>query len=318
MNLLFKTAIVLVLLGAAQTPALAQTPPLQMPLPQHADAAAPSLENPAAKLVCRDALSIYVLAAGGPEKAMPPVTQRPVNSSLDPAEQAAEKETKIGITRKRLADAIRKYGEKSNRTAAAYRVLARDYRDAAQYEKAVEALEAAARIYGGLGSSRKGELGDLQMELAQTYTNEGDRLSARSTYDAAEKAYTAAFGAKHPKVALALHNIGKIDLNMTQFEAALQAFRTAREIYEANLPAETSHLAELLIDTASLHARLGNRETALSVANEAVALSRDKLGDGHRTTALALHFAGTVNRGMGKSEAALEGPRCGIAHLCRI
>ncbi|MGE0242191.1 MAG: tetratricopeptide repeat protein, partial [Parvibaculaceae bacterium] len=267
---------------------------------------APPLENTAAKLACPEAVRIYELAVGGREKSMPSVAKRPVTSSLDPAERAAQKESKIGATRKRLADAIRKYGETSNRTAAAHRLLARDYRDAAQYEKAVEALEAAARIYAGLGPSRRAELGDLQMELAQTYTHKGDRLSALAMYGAAKKAFEAALGDKHPKVALAYHNIGKIDLNMTQFEAALQAFRTARAIYEANLPAETSRLTELLIDTASLHARLGNRETALALANEAVALSRGRLGDGHRTTALALHFAGTVNRGMSKSEAALR------------
>lgn len=277
--------------AAAQAPDTAEIVP---------DAAAVS------KLACDDALRIYETAAGGPEKSMPPAPRRPVVSSLDPGEAAAQKESKVATARKRLADAIRKYGAKSNRAAAAYRLLARDYRDAAQYEKAVEALEAAADVYAQLGSARRGELGDIQMELAQTLTNKGDRLSALAMYGAAKKTYEAVLGAKHPKVALALHNIGKIDLNMMQFEPALSAFRTARDIYEANLPAETSRLTELLIDTASLHARLANRETALALANEAVELARDRLGDGHRSTALALHFAGTVNRGLGKSEAALK------------
>jgi len=301
MRLLIKAAMVLMALGGAPIVAAAQDAAAPAP-----EAVVPQPDSAAAKLACPDALSIYEIAAGGRQKSMPQVPQRPVTSSLDPAERAAQKESKIAETRKRLADAIRKYGEKSNRAAAAYRLLARDYRDAAQYEQAVDALAAAARIYQDSGSNRRAELGDLQMELAQTYTNKGDRLSARAMYSSARTAYEAVLGDKHPKVALAFHNIGKIDLNMTQFEAALSAFRTAREIYEANLPAETSRLAELLIDTASLHARLGNRETALALANEAVTLSRNRLGDGHRTTALALHFAGTINRGMGKSEAALK------------
>jgi CHAT domain-containing protein len=312
MRFLIRAAAVSWVLCAAQTLAHGQTPTPDAALsaPDTAapasDIAAPPPDNTAARLACPDALAIYELAAGGADKAMPPVPQRPVTSSLDSAQRNAQEETKISEARKRLAEAIRKYGENGNRAAAAHRLLARDLRDAAQYENAVEALEAAARIYGSLGASRRAELGDLQMELAQTYTNKGDRLSALARYGAAKKTYAAILGEKHPKVALALHNIGKIELNMTQFEAALSTFRTAREIYEANLPAETSRLAELLIDTASLHARLGNRETALALANDAVKLTRERLGDGHRSTALALHFAGTVNRGVSKSEAALK------------
>lgn len=260
--------------------------------------------NVAAKLSCSDALRTYSEAAGGPDKAMPPAPHRILTYSPDASEIAARKETKIETTRKRLNDAIRKYGDKSNRAAAAYRVLARDYRDAAQYESAVDALKVAAGIYEGAKTDQRAELGNTQMELAQTLTNKGDRLSALAMYGAAKKTFADVFGPDHPKVALALHNIGKIDLNMTQFEPALAAFRTARTVYEAN-PAETSRLAELLIDTASIHARLGNRETALALADQAVALSRKKLGAAHRTTALALHFAGTVNRSMGRTEPAL-------------
>jgi CHAT domain-containing protein len=270
------------------------------------DAAVPQPDISAPKLACSEAFKIYESAAGGAQMSMPPVPRGAVTSSPDRAEKAAQREGKIAETEKRLADVIRKYGEKSSRAAAAHRILARDYRDAAQYEKAVEALEAAARAYATAGSNKRAELGDLQMELAQTLTNKGDRLRALAVYGEAKKIYETALGSAHSKVALALHNIGKIELNMTQYEAALSAFRSAREIYEANLPAETSRLVELLIDTASLHARLGNRETALALADETVKLARDRLGDNHPTTALALHFAGTVNRSMGRSEAALK------------
>lgn len=312
MHFLIRPAVVLWTLCAAPIIALGQTPApdAAAPVPEAAaptpDLSVPPPDNPAAKLACPDAMSIFETAAGGLSYAIPPVPEQPATSSPDPAKRNAQRESKIAEAQKRLADAVGKYGEKSSRSAAAYRLLSREYRDAAQYEKAVEALAAAARIYEGQGLSRRGELADIQMELAQTYTNKGDRLSALATYGAAKKAYEAAFGPKHPKVALAFHNIGKIDLNMTQFEAALAAFRAAREIYEANLPAETSRLTELLMDTASLNARLGNRETALSLASEAVKLARDKLGDGHRSTALALHFAGTINRGLSRSEAALK------------
>ncbi|MGE0007955.1 MAG: CHAT domain-containing protein [Parvibaculaceae bacterium] len=305
-----KALTLLLALCAAQAPAFPQTPAPDAADPDAAATVpgteAPSPEEAAARLACPQALGIYELAAGGREASMPPVPRRPAAASPDPAARAAQKESRIDASRKRLADAIRKHGGTSTRAASAYRLLARDYRSAAQYDRAVEALEAGARIYEALGSRRRTELGDLQIELAQTYSNKGDRLSALRMYGAARETYEAALGGKHPKVALALHNIGKIELNMTQFEAALRTFRAAREVYEANLPSRASRLVELLIDTASLHARLGNRETALALADEAVALSRARLGDTHRTTALALHFAGTVNRGMGRSEAALE------------
>lgn len=298
-----RIAFLLLGLCAAGTVVPAQTPETgSPPLP---DTAVPAPDTEVTKLACPDAFSLYEQAAGGPETALPPVPQRAAPSP-DQAKIAAKREASIDGARKRLADALRKYGDKSNRAAAAYRLLARDLRDGAQYEKAVEALDQAARIYQALGSARRAELGDIQMELAQTYTNKGDRLSALAMYGAAKKAYEAALGPADPKVALALHNIGKVDLNMAQLEPALAAFRTARQVYEANLPAETSHLTELLIDIASLHARIGNRETALALANEAVKLAQDKLGDKHRSTALALHFAGTIYRGLGKSEDALK------------
>ncbi len=273
---------------------------------QAPDASEPKAEIAAEKLSCADAERIYDDAAGGAKKAMPPAPAPPAETaSPDASKIAAQKETRIGTARKRLDDAIRKHGDRSNRAAAAYRLLAREYRDAAQYEKAVEALKAAAAIYEAAKSDRRAELGEIQMELSQTLTNKGDRLSALAMYGAARKTFAGAFGPNHPKVALALHNIGKIDLNMTQYEPALAAFRTARAIYEANPAKETSRLAELLIDTASIHARLGNRETALALAGQAITLSRERLGATHRTTALALHFAGTVNRSMGKAGAAL-------------
>lgn len=287
-------AVFLVAALLASTSAWAQAP----------EVTEPPAGNAATKLACPDALNIYTQAAGGAEKALPPVPRKPVTSSLDPGELNARQETAIEAGRKRLADAIRKYGEKSNRAAAAYRLLARDYRDATQYENAVTALKMAAQIYEAAKKQR--ELADTQMELAQTYTNKGERLSALALYGAARQSYEAALGPSHPKAALALHNVGKIQLNMTLYGPALESFRKARAIYEANLPAETSLLTELLIDTASLHARIGNRETALALANEAVDLGRSRLGPTHRTTALALHFAGTVSRSMGKSAAALE------------
>lgn len=258
------------------------------------------------KLACPAAALVYDQAAGGKQKAMPPVPRKPDISTLDPAQTNARKETAIESSQKLLAEAIRKYGEKSNRAAAAQRVLARDYRDAAQYESAAAALRTAIAIYETAKTGRRTALADTQMELAQVLTNKGDRMGARATYETARRIYETAVGAAHPKAALALHNIGKIDLNMTLYEPALAAFRDARAIYEANLPAETSHLVELLIDTASLHARIGNRETALALAKEAADLARARLGPAHRTTALALHFAGTVNRSMGKTTGALE------------
>ena len=236
MHLTIKAVLVLAALLAGTTVS-AQTP----------DATTPAPESSAPKLNCADALRIYSQAAGGPGKAMPPAPQPTLAASPNASEIAARKETKIGTTRKRLNDAIRKYGDKSNRAAAAYRVLARDYRDAAQYESAIEALKTATAIYEGARTDQRAELGDTQMELAQTLTNKGDRLSALAMYVAAKRTFTDVFGADHPKVALALHNIGKIDLNMTQFESALAAFSTARTVYEAN-PSETSRLAELLIE----------------------------------------------------------------------
>ncbi|WP_119391220.1 CHAT domain-containing protein [Taklimakanibacter lacteus] len=295
MRLTMKVALLLAALLAG-TAVRAQTPEIPEPPPE---AAVP-------KLACPAAIEAYEQAVGGPRKALPPVPRKPAISSLEASQASARKETAIDASRKLLADAVRKYGDKSNRAAAAHRVLARDYRDAAQYDNAVAALKSALSIYAAAGARRRTALGDTQMELAQVFTNKGDRLGARAMYDAARGSYEAALGAGHPKVALALHNIGKIDLNMTQFEPALAAFRAARAVYEANLPAETSHLTELLIDTASLHARIGNRETALALAREAADLSRARLGPAHRTTALALHFAGTVGRSMGKTSGALE------------
>jgi len=285
----------------------AQAPEGPEPAPAPASETAPTAvpEADAAKLACPDAFRIYSEAAGGDDKALPSVPKTPVTGTPDPAQAAERKEDKITAAQKRLADMIKKSGEKSARTAQAYRLLARDYRDAAQYEDAVKALETAMRITSKLPKKKSTELGDIQMELAQTYTNKGDRLSALSMYGAARKSFEDAVGPNHPKVALALHNIGKVDLNMTQYQAALEAFRTARSVYEANLPDETSHLVELLIDTASIHARIGNRETGLAFAKEAAALAQEKLGPEHRTTALALHFTGTVNRSMGRSKDAL-------------
>lgn len=283
----------------------AQTPEATEPATAAEPAPVAVPDAAATKLACPDAFRIYSEAAGGDDKALPSIPKTPVTGTPDPAQAATRKEDKIEASKKRVADMIRKSGENSARTAQAYRLLARDYRDAAQYEDAVTALEAAMRIATAAPTKKRTELGDIQMELAQTYTNKGDRLSALAMYSAARKSFEDAVGANHAKVALALHNLGKVDLNMTQYQAALEAFRTARAVYETNLPAETSHLVELLIDTASIHARIGNRETALAFAKEAVALAREKLGPEHRTTALALHFTGTINRSMGRSRDAL-------------
>ncbi|QIG51737.1 CHAT domain-containing protein [Nordella sp. HKS 07] len=290
---------------AAGAPARAQSLEAAETAPSAETTAPPAPEADAAKLACPDAMRIYSEAAGDSDKALPPAPQATVSGTPDRAAAASRKEDKIAASRKRLADTITKFGEKAPRTAQAYRLLARDYRDAAKYEDSVTALEAAMRIADAAVGKKRAELADIQMELAQTYTNKGDRLSALAMYNAARNTFEEALGSDHPKVALALHNIGKIDLNMTQFEPALAAFATARKVYEANLPAETSRLVELLIDTSSVHARIGNRETALAFAKEAVALAREKLGPDHRSNALALHFAGTINRGMGRSADAL-------------
>jgi tetratricopeptide (TPR) repeat protein len=183
--MLLTTKAVLILTALlAGTAASAQTTDAITPLP----------ESAAPKLSCSDALRIYSQAAGGLDKAMPPAPQRPLAASLNASEIAAQKETKIDTTRRRLNDAIRKYGYKSNRAAAAYRVLARDYRDAAQYESAVEALRVAAAIYEGAKSDQRAELGNTQMELGQTLTNKGDRLSALAMYGAAKQTFTDVFG----------------------------------------------------------------------------------------------------------------------------
>src|SRR5689334_16817270 len=112
---------------APDASATSSDPVAQAPDASSAPDAMPQSGNSVAKLACADALSIYELAAGGADQSMPPAPEHRAASSPSTTKRAAERESNIVASEKRLANAIRKYGDKGSRAVAAYRLLARDY-----------------------------------------------------------------------------------------------------------------------------------------------------------------------------------------------
>jgi predicted Ser/Thr protein kinase/tetratricopeptide (TPR) repeat protein len=104
--------------------------------------------------------------------------------------------------------------------------------------------------------------------------------------------WTAALGANHPDVSLALKNIGAIELKLGHVDEGCRQLEQALAIEEATLSADHPTIATTLLRLADCRAARSDEAGALRLDLRALAIREAKLGPHHRKTGEALASVG--------------------------
>jgi tetratricopeptide (TPR) repeat protein len=158
-----------------------------------------------------------------------------------------------------------------------------------------------------------GSVADTLNDLANRARDRGDLAAATDYYGRALVVYEKALGADHPRVSIALSNLGEVALVRKQFDDALRVCTRARAIDEARLGTNHPDLAYDLACLGEARLGLGDARGALPLLERAVELDRpaapddraraefalaralwDAGGDRHRARALAAGAAPAI------------------------
>jgi len=119
-------------------------------------------------------------------------------------------------------------------------------------------------------------------ESAKLALNNGEYTVALEYFEAILAAQTSRFGAVHPSVGAAMHNVGVCRQRMGQYEVAANLFGEAVQVRK-----QTAHSLEVAASLSKLGtslASLGKYEEAFDSIRQALAISQEELGT-HKTTA---------------------------------
>lgn len=148
---------------------------------------------------------------------------------------------------------------------------------------------------------------NIRTNLGWVALNRGDYAQAEQYYQRALADFQSAFGPNHPKVALALNNLGTFYEKKGDGARAEPLFRQALAILGKQ--PESPDTAASLLNLASSYDRRNDFERAEPLCRQALALFERTLGPNHPMLALALNQLASLRQGRGdlaEAEALLR------------
>jgi tetratricopeptide (TPR) repeat protein len=181
---------------------------------------------------------------------------------------------------------------------AAHGRLGRIYRRRGEYDRAVEHLQEAHKLFS-VANDQRGVAGALD-DIGKVKWLLGDYAQALAFYRQS-LSIRRALGDRR-SIALSLANIGRVHCDSGAFKAAVDQFREALDLRRDI--GDMVGVVQSLCDLGGVHAEDGNHEMALELLGEAHAISieiGDKLSQAH-----VLSRVGECKAAMGDGQAAVE------------
>ncbi|MEM8556273.1 MAG: tetratricopeptide repeat protein [Bacteroidota bacterium] len=136
---------------------------------------------------------------------------------------------------------------------------------------------------------------------------------ARGSLEEALRLSRQAWGPEHAETARVLSDLGMLDVQTGDYEAAETRLRLAETQQRALGDAAVPDLAKTLGRLGLLYERFGRLDDAAPIFAESLALNRQVFGDAHPNVAAALQNLGIVQRERGDDDAAETAYREGLA-----
>ncbi len=193
---------------------------------------------------------------------------------------------------KALEIRLREFGEGHPVVGESQADLGLALREHGEYQRAIEALEAAVGSYEAALGPEHPTLGGLRNNLGNALFAAERRAEALKQYERSLAIHEAALGPKHPDVAASLGSLGLVQLANEDWPAAIASFHRVLAIYESALGEDHPGVA-IVMDNLG-QAQLGAEQNAAAVESFArgLAIRRAKLAPQHQDIAKSLALLG--------------------------
>jgi len=195
------------------------------------------------------------------------------------------------LLRQVLAMRCRALGRRDLRTAMAANNLAVFLQENGEPERAGRLLRRVARIAEAAGESQL--LLAARDNLAGVLRELGDLDGAERLYAEVLEARRRGLGNRHPDVGYSLNNLGELYRSLGRYSEAEACFREALELWRGGAAAD---VATVTSNLALVHDAVGERDVALRLHRQVLALRRRALGRDHADLATTLRYLGDLHR----------------------